>query len=313
MRALRTLLVLAVGCGARTPLAHEDAAIPSDALAAPDRPDPVDRGAVADGSVDRPVEDVGVPVDRPVVPPSDRPAYCGDGVLGPGEECDRGADNGPTDAFTLTQPGRPAVVVRPLAQPRSAAAFYRYESVSAHTGLEDVGLANHILYVDGSTGTLSLVFVAGRDGDLGLMPRQPEAAMHLNWSGVPGAAVVTVSDEAGELRGVGGGRVEGRWSFQDNTDGGAISGLPWEQAWRITAQTLRAEGVTRARFVGGDGAPATLVLRSDVVLIHRVGDLCREDCRRPHCGDGRLDAGERCDDGNALGGDGCSPDCQRYE
>lgn len=30
----------------------------------------------------------------------------------------------------------------------------------------------------------------------------------------------------------------------------------------------------------------------------------------PSCGDGHVDAGEQCDDGNTLGGDGCSATCQ---
>ena len=156
------------------------------------------------------------------------------------------------------------------------------------------------------------MFVAGRDGDLGLMPEQPDATVQVNWSGVPSLAAVALSDDNDELRRVGVGRFEGRWSFQNNTDGGAISGLPWDQSWRITAQTIRADGVTRARFLGLAGASNNLSLRDDVVLTHRIGDLCREDCRRPRCGDGQLDASERCDDGNTLSGDGCSGDCQRF-
>lgn len=35
---------------------------------------------------------------------------------------------------------------------------------------------------------------------------------------------------------------------------------------------------------------------------------CREDCT--FCGDGILDPGEECDDGNNVGGDGCSPYCE---
>ena len=116
MRAIRLSLVLLVGCGARTPLADEDASVTLVDAARPDRPAPVDLGApIIDVGVDRPVVDVGV--DRPAVDlgaPVDRPSFCGDGVLGGGEECDFGADNGPTDAFTLSQPGRPTVVVRPL-------------------------------------------------------------------------------------------------------------------------------------------------------------------------------------------------------
>lgn len=35
-----------------------------------------------------------------------------------------------------------------------------------------------------------------------------------------------------------------------------------------------------------------------------------EDTAMPVCPDGQLDEGEDCDDGNAIAGDGCSPDCQ---
>jgi cysteine-rich repeat protein len=312
MRALTPLLMLMLGCGARTPLSESDAGGVDVPLPLVDRPVAADVGADVGVGFDRTVTvDLGT-VDRPVPPPPDRPAVCGDGVVGGAEECDRGADNGPTDAFTLSQPGRPAVVVRPHARMASASAFYAYHSASAHTGFEDVGLANHILYVDTAAGTLSLVYVAGRDGDLGLMPEQPDATLQLNWLGVPAGALVAVSDDDGELRAVGGGRFEGRWSFHNNTDGGAIQGLPWDQAWRIVAQTVRADGVTRQRFIGFNGTPSSLTLRDDVVITHRFGDLCREDCRRPRCGDNRLDAGERCDDGNAVDGDGCTADCQRF-
>jgi cysteine-rich repeat protein len=37
------------------------------------------------------------------------------------------------------------------------------------------------------------------------------------------------------------------------------------------------------------------------------GNLCRSDCT--DCGDGTLDTGESCDDGNNVSGDGCEPDC----
>src|SRR6185436_12695263 len=42
------------------------------------------------------------------------------------------------------------------------------------------------------------------------------------------------------------------------------------------------------------------------------GDGCPADCRPP-CGDGYLDPGEACDDGNTVGGDGCSADCRSLE
>jgi cysteine-rich repeat protein len=40
------------------------------------------------------------------------------------------------------------------------------------------------------------------------------------------------------------------------------------------------------------------------------GDGCAADCTiEPFCGDGTLDDGEECDDGNNAPGDGCDPDC----
>jgi cysteine-rich repeat protein len=38
-------------------------------------------------------------------------------------------------------------------------------------------------------------------------------------------------------------------------------------------------------------------------------NTCRTDCRLPWCGDGTIDSGESCDDGDEWGGDGCSPVC----
>ncbi|MCS6857625.1 MAG: DUF4215 domain-containing protein [Sandaracinaceae bacterium] len=44
------------------------------------------------------------------------------------------------------------------------------------------------------------------------------------------------------------------------------------------------------------------------------GDGCSARCvREPHCGDGQLGHGEVCDDGNNLSGDGCRSDCLSNE
>ena len=45
---------------------------------------------------------------------------------------------------------------------------------------------------------------------------------------------------------------------------------------------------------------------------HVNGDGCSSTCHpefQPSCGDGHLDAGEQCDDGNHADGDGCSANC----
>lgn len=45
---------------------------------------------------------------------------------------------------------------------------------------------------------------------------------------------------------------------------------------------------------------------------NRSGDGCPADCSPP-CGDGVRDPGEACDDGNTIDGDGCSADCTSLE
>lgn len=40
------------------------------------------------------------------------------------------------------------------------------------------------------------------------------------------------------------------------------------------------------------------------------GNGQHDDCEGSFCGDGVVDEGEQCDDGNALWGDGCSPNCE---
>jgi cysteine-rich repeat protein len=44
-----------------------------------------------------------------------------------------------------------------------------------------------------------------------------------------------------------------------------------------------------------------------------IADTCRTNCQNPRCGDAIRDTGEVCDDGNAIAGDGCSPDCRSDE
>src|SRR5262245_33144671 len=39
------------------------------------------------------------------------------------------------------------------------------------------------------------------------------------------------------------------------------------------------------------------------------GDGCHHDCTLEACGDGVVVAGEECDDGNAIDGDGCDHNC----
>ena len=43
------------------------------------------------------------------------------------------------------------------------------------------------------------------------------------------------------------------------------------------------------------------------------GDGCSHNCKNEMCGNGDMDPGEKCDDGNTTSGDGCSADCKSVE
>ncbi|MCA9542701.1 MAG: hypothetical protein KC620_27585, partial [Myxococcales bacterium] len=65
------------------------------------------------------------------------------------------------------------------------------------------------------------------------------------------------------------------------------------------------------RCVGGSLGPCQGQILPAVEICDALDDDCDgradEGCLR--CGDGRLDAGEACDDGNLVDGDGCAGDC----
>ena len=325
LRGLRLLglSVALVSCGSRTGLSDDlDASAPTlDVLATTDLPradstpvfdlpavDLGDEGHDVAAIPDAPTIDLAPPqdvaVDLPVAEVAPLPV-CGDGRRDLGEECDLGLANVDAWAFTVQQVGRPAVPVAPLARGASAVLFYDYRSASAHTGFEAVGVAQLILQVAPATDTLGLVFIAGLDASEGSPPSQPDSRMRLTFTGVPDGARLAVSDDADEFVGTAVGMFSGRWSFSQNTDGGAFDRLSWDLPWRIVVTPTWLGGVSAFRFVHASGVVVPLALRDALVIEHRVRpSACRRDCTVPRCGDGRLDPGERCD------GASCSPDCR---
>lgn len=70
-----------------------------------------------------------------------------------------------------------------------------------------------------------------------------------------------------------------------------------------------------ARDGGEDAGPRPDAGRcegaQDGTVCDTAGRICLdEQCVRGRCGDGFVSAGEECDDGNTLSGDGCEPTCQ---
>ena len=82
---------------------------------------------------------------------------------------------------------------------------------------------------------------------------------------------------------------------------------PSQNAAKIIMTSLCAPGSATC----GDGIRDPLCERCDggVANSDSTADACRSDCRPARCGDGVIDGGETCDDGNQEDCDGCSAAC----
>ena len=61
-----------------------------------------------------------------------------------------------------------------------------------------------------------------------------------------------------------------------------------------------------------DGERIPLVMTEPITIeAFDESTACRKTCVVPRCGDGILDGGEVCDDGNTRDGDGCASNCLR--
>jgi cysteine-rich repeat protein len=272
------------------------------ALAACGRTELFDRDRTGDLERD---EDSAGPPDGGV-----RPLSCGDGLVDPGEECDLGSENADLPAFEIVQ-GNLRASVRPLVRREGVAEFYDYRSASAHTTFERVEESFVLLYLDATSSEHSLIFIHGIDGEGGGRP-QPQSSVDLEIRGAPRSAFVQIADDRpSELFPLAAGSFSGRWRFEDNSDGGAIGPL-LGTGWTITLRPASFRGIERWRWL--NGATDRIALDRSISLeLHsnsgRSG--CRSTCTLPRCGDGILDSGELCDDGNQDEGDACFASCTR--
>jgi cysteine-rich repeat protein len=234
---------------------------------------------------------------------------CGNGVVETGEQCDLGAGNVDRPAFLLTQGGSVAVV--PVERVVSASMFYGLSSASSHTGLEAFATSRVYLYRDTTTGILSLVVHHGIDRNTSGQS-QPSSHVVFDIASVPVQTVVAVADDSPtEFFKSSPSAVRGDWNFQNNSDGGVLSGLPIPAPWAITIAPQFQQGISAWQYVDGSLRMFDLALSQAATLTaFDSPSACRADCTVPRCGDGILDGGEVCDDGNVSGGDGCAADCK---
>jgi cysteine-rich repeat protein len=235
---------------------------------------------------------------------------CGNGVLDMGEQCDLGAANANTPAIEVSQAGGMTFTPRMVSRFNDARIFYGNVSASAHTGYEALETSNLFLYRDLNTGLVSLFAIHGIDQNSSGLT-QPASSLTFNYSGVPAGAIVVVSDDPGELLNVSPGTFTGTWNFFANTDGGVLQGFPVPGNWTVVVHPTWRAGIRMWRWVDEPNAFRGLTMATDVIIRARsMSSMCRANCTVPRCGDGIWDAGEVCDDGNVLSGDGCAADCR---
>lgn len=240
------------------------------------------------------------------------PVNCGDGIVDLGEECDNGPNNEDRPAIVLLNDNfedpRPIV---PHVSGTDPFTFYDYFSESAHTGFE--GVTTSVLFLHHSTALrgLDLFTIHGIDLDTS-GEDSGDCAIDQTVSGVPPEAFITISDEGQEFFNTGPGTFMGTWEYHHNSDGAVLSAIPFPGSWRIQVDTDMADCVPNWESFDGEQridllAPTTILQAND------TPSACRLNCTVPRCGDGILDGGEVCDDGNNSSGDGCVADCSAIE
>lgn len=240
-------------------------------------------------------------------------ATCGNGTIDPGEQCDLGAGNEDAPAFLVTQAER-GFAATPIVRAVSSAEFYDYRSASSHTGMEEAGSSRILLFVNSSALELALVVFHGIDLNSSGV-EQPDAKVRMQFDGLPETTVVSVDDDdaADELWMPSPTTATGFWNFANNTDGGAISGLPFPGDWEISVTPSFDLGILFWTWAQSESSYVLMDLAQPLVIkAHSIPSPCRSDCTIPRCGDGILDGGEICDHGGRSGS-GCSADCKSFE
>lgn len=246
-------------------------------------------------------------------------AKCGDGFVQAGvEACDEGPRNADRPAILLQQ-GSLARGVAPVDRSQDFVAFYDLFSASGHTGFEAVQKSQLYFYRDVGTGVLTLVTQHGIDADASGV-QQPSSSVTQRFLGLPPQlSVALVDDKSDEFFLDSSTSATGDWTFEGNSDGGALSGFPLPGSWSVDVVPTFTSGVTAWRYFDGalmssatEEIPLALTATARLTAFE-TPSKCRVSCTIPVCGDAVLDGGEICDDGNTVSGDGCSADCKALQ
>ncbi len=241
---------------------------------------------------------------------------CGDGYVQAGvEACDEGSMNADRPAILLQQ-GTFARWVAPVDRSQDFVSFYSFSSASGHTGFEALQKSQIYFYRDITTGVLTLVTQHGIDADSsGQM--QPPGVVKQHFLGLPGEVSIALTDDKpSEFFADSVTSVTGDWKFDGNSDGGALTSFPLPGSWSVDVVPTFESGIDAWRYFDGVlPAPSTTEIPLALTMTASLTAFptpskCRLDCTIPTCGDGILDGGEVCDDGNTTSGDGCAADCK---
>lgn len=259
------------------------------------------------------VVDVGEDCDEPnpsVCTPNCTFAVCGDGFLSPTEECDAGAENGRVPALSVVAVGVTNELF-PVPLGGSVIDYYAFDSASSHTGIE--AAFTSILHPVMDPSGLFLLTLHNIDQDSSGI-QTGDGEVHQRFTGLPdGAEVVFSDDNPDEFFMAGDGSIIGDWEFHDNTDGGIIGPLTFPGEWVIHVDS---DFISKIEFyeAAHDGPVIFLDLEATTYLVaHAAPSPCTTDCVLPRCGDGYVDGGEVCDDGD--GGDPggpCNASCSAF-
>ncbi len=236
------------------------------------------------------------------------PPVCGDSVVEGGEVCDQGPGNAHVPAYRVTH-GANGFDARPILRSESSVSFYDIgQSCHSNTGYEADGRIAFMVYQESDTGQRSLVLILG--GDF----RGNNGSADVDIQGFE-ADPVLLSDDIWECNGAGDelfwagqGLVAGRFGWGDGMGDGGVVRLDCPLSLTITVDP--GWNIDTLVWIDGDGTVKDIGFGDPILFECKVDPpACRDDCTPPTCGDGFLDPGEECDDGNLDDRDGCPNDC----